>query len=234
LQLYYDFSGYTDLAMGVAQWFGIELPDNFRRPYWSASLREFWKRWHITFSSWLKDYLYRSLPRPKGWSGAIYFNLILTMMLSGLWHGLSWTFLVWGTLHGVGLAAGRFVYGRRKAGEAAPRPSVFRHSLFVFLTFQYVCLAWLFFRAASLREAGAVLTRIASGTLSLANITLPVLAMLGVAVLGHALPEPWYQWLEDRLGTAPFYLQGAALAAIVLAIQWLSGRGAAPFVYGGF
>jgi D-alanyl-lipoteichoic acid acyltransferase DltB (MBOAT superfamily) len=108
LQIYLDFSAYSDIAIGSAQLLGFELPENFRTPYRSANLQEFWRRWHISLSSWLRDYLYIALGGSRGSSVATYRNLIATMLLGGLWHGASWTFIVWGALHGLGLAATRY------------------------------------------------------------------------------------------------------------------------------
>src|SRR6185503_6099285 len=106
LQLYYDFSGYTDIARGAALLLGIRLPINFDRPYLSRNLTEFWRRWHISFSDWLRDYLYFSLPGARG-KIMPYVNLVITMVVGGLWHGVTWTFAIWGLLHGMALAAVR-------------------------------------------------------------------------------------------------------------------------------
>src|SRR5205814_2493667 len=120
LQLYYDFSGYTDIAIGSALMLGIKLPQNFNRPYAAHNIADFWRRWHISLSNWLRDYLYFSLPGLRSkWKIFTYGNLIVTMLLGGLWHGASWNFVIWGLLHGVGLAVTRAFQGERKA--EAPR-----------------------------------------------------------------------------------------------------------------
>ncbi len=120
-QIYLDFSAYSDIAIGSAQLLGFTLPENFRTPYRSASLQEFWRRWHISLSTWLRDYLYVPLGGNRGGSFATYRNLILTMLLGGLWHGASWTFIVWGLLHGGGLAVTRAYQRRVEAGGGAAR-----------------------------------------------------------------------------------------------------------------
>jgi D-alanyl-lipoteichoic acid acyltransferase DltB (MBOAT superfamily) len=120
-QIYLDFSAYSDIAIGSAQLLGFTLPENFRTPYRSASLQEFWRRWHISLSTWLRDYLYVPLGGNRGSNFATYRNLILTMLLGGLWHGASWTFIVWGLLHGGGLAVTRAYQRRVEAGGAAGR-----------------------------------------------------------------------------------------------------------------
>jgi D-alanyl-lipoteichoic acid acyltransferase DltB (MBOAT superfamily) len=117
LQIYLDFSAYSDIAIGSAQLIGFDLPENFRTPYRAANLQEFWRRWHISLSSWLRDYLYKPLGGSKGGTFLTYRNLILTMLLGGLWHGANWTFIVWGALHGFGLAVVRYFQRRVEAGD---------------------------------------------------------------------------------------------------------------------
>src|ERR1022692_3679292 len=147
LQLYYDFSGYTDIARGTALLLGIKLPINFDRPYLSANLTEFWRRWHITFSNWLRDYLFFSLPGARS-KIMPYLNLVITMVLGGLWHGIAWTFAIWGLLHGMALAVTRVWW----TWHGRPKQPVnsWRHAAAVFCTYQFVCLTWVFFRSAGL------------------------------------------------------------------------------------
>jgi D-alanyl-lipoteichoic acid acyltransferase DltB (MBOAT superfamily) len=234
LQIYFDFSGYTDIAMGLSQLLGLVLPDNFNRPYSSASLRDFWNRWHITFSHWLRDYVYFSLPKAARWKGAPYCYPILVMLLGGLWHGIGWPFVVWGLLHGVGLVTLNLyqklrgkVRGRRKAPE-------WRRRLAIFFTFQYVCLTWVFFRAPDIRTAMEVLGRLGSMTFSVNNITWPMVAVMLAGVAAHAIPPRWFSRTVEIFGGAHFVVQGAVLAAVVLLIETLSRRGATSFVYSNF
>src|SRR5206468_4139958 len=121
-QIYLDFSAYTDIARGVSRWFGIELPENFRDPYLATSVTDFWRRWHMTLSHWLRDYLYVPLGGNRRGRLRTYANLLVTMLLGGLWHGASWTFLVWGGLHGLYLAAERALppvpWGSGRVGKA--------------------------------------------------------------------------------------------------------------------
>jgi D-alanyl-lipoteichoic acid acyltransferase DltB (MBOAT superfamily) len=230
LQIYFDFSGYTDIAMGLSQLLGLSLPDNFNRPYKSVSLRDFWNRWHITFSHWLRDYVYFSLPRAARWKGAPYCYPIIVMLLGGLWHGIGWPFVVWGLLHGVGLV-GLNVYqtmrGRRKT-------TWLRKGLSIFFTFNYVCLTWVFFRAPDINTAMAVLARIGSGTLSINNITWTMVGVMAVGVVAHVIPAKWFDRAAEAFGERHFVVQGVALAAVVLVIQFLSGRGSTSFVYSNF
>ena len=145
-QIYFDFSGYSEMAIGLGMMFGFTLPENFRAPYRSTSLRDFWRRWHITLGSWVRDYLYLPLggSRAGGWRTAV--NLILVMVLVGLWHGAAWQFLIWGGLHGLLLTAERLA---RSLGLGRQLPIVLRAGL----TFLLVSLAWVVFRADSPTEA---------------------------------------------------------------------------------
>ncbi len=146
-QIYFDFSGYTDMAIGIGLLFGFVFPKNFDAPYKSASLTEFWRRWHISLSSWLRDYLYVPLGGNRRGALATYRNLFVVMLLGGLWHGAAATFVVWGAVHGVGLALERAL-GRRPAWPGLPRP------LQVGATFAVVLLAWVVFRSPDLASAG--------------------------------------------------------------------------------
>jgi D-alanyl-lipoteichoic acid acyltransferase DltB (MBOAT superfamily) len=153
LQLYFDFSGYSDMAIGSARLFGIRFPLNFHSPYKADSVIEFWRRWHITLSRFLRDYLYIPLGGNRKGKGRRYANLMTTMVLGGLWHGAGWTFLLWGTLHGLYLCVNHAWYAlRKKRGWAAlPKP------LAIGLTFLFVMIAWVFFRAPTFDAAMAVL-----------------------------------------------------------------------------
>ena len=226
-QLYYDFSGYTDIAIGSALLLSIKLPPNFKTPYAAANIADFWRRWHITLSDWLRDYLYFSLPGLR--SKKIFFtyaNLTITMVLGGLWHGPSWNFVIWGLLHGLGLALVRAMQVRR---GKAPHilPAWFRSVV----TFHFVCLAWIFFRAGTLEGALVVIERIASLTASTANITGSFAFILGLAAAGHFLPDDWLDKVRTIYVRAPFYAQAAVLMLLAIAIQYIAASGAAPFIY---
>jgi len=230
LQIYFDFSGYTDIAMGVSQLLGLAVPDNFNRPYWSVSIADFWRRWHITFSNWLRDYVYFSLPSARKWKGWNYINPIIVMLLGGLWHGIGWTFVAWGLLHGVGLSMQRVlqvIRGKRT-------PTAWGKGLSIFFTFHFVCLTWVFFRAQDIGTAWAVLGRIGSGTWSTDNIKLTMVAWFAVAILVQFIPVKWFARTVELFGRTPFLVQGAAIAGVVLAIEKMSGQGSTTFVYSNF
>ena len=234
-EIYFDFSGYTDIALGSAMLLGIKLPANFNRPYAAVSLADFWRRWHISFSNWLRDYLYFSLPGKRS-KIMPYVNLIVTMVIGGLWHGASWTFVVWGALHGVGLAVVRY------AQSAFPKkdqvvPAWWRYARII-LTFHFVAFAWIFFRASSIENAVLILSRIGSLTQAfsmhvapLANISAPLALILAIAIAAHYVPKRWYDVSLSLYARAPFYAQAVALVLLVIGLQNVLQTGAAPFIY---
>lgn len=222
-QIYCDFSGYTDMAIGLALLLGIRFPQNFDRPYASRSIQDFWRRWHMTLSRFLRDFLYISLGGNRGGEWKVARNLILTMLLGGLWHGAAWGFVLWGLIHGL-LLAGERVLRRRTAW----RPPVWAQWL---LTFHLVVLAWIPFRAADLSTAGVLLQRL--GVAGEATLWTPaaVLLVLAVFVTQLAPRRPLARvrsWAESR---GPVAL-GAGLALTILVVGALIPAGeVAPFIY---
>ena len=178
-QIYGDFSGYSSIARGSAQLLGFHFMVNFRQPYLARSLSDFWRRWHISLSTWLRDYLYIGLGGNRGGTARTYRNLFLTMLLGGLWHGANWTFVIWGGLHGAGLAVERSLglVSERDRTMALPELWLRRSIVFVF-----VGIAWVFFRAASLGEALGFL-----GGLRQWSAT-PALGYAAIFLAGHVLP----------------------------------------------
>jgi D-alanyl-lipoteichoic acid acyltransferase DltB (MBOAT superfamily) len=233
LQLFFDFSGYTDIARGAALLLGIELPENFNRPYLATNLSEFWNRWHISFSRWLFSYLYDVFPKWRRLPRLSYgYAVLLTMLLGGLWHGISWNFLLWGALHGVALGlVFLWKYKRKQGGFLASR---WAKTLAGLLTFHYVCFTWIFFRAANLEGASAILHGLARLSFTVENITPMVAVAMLLAAMAHCLPATWFERSVRVLARVPFWAQGLALAGLILLIQTLAGRGSAPFVYGNF
>lgn len=230
-QLYYDFSGYTDIALGSALLLGIKLPVNFKQPYLAENVADFWRRWHISLSNWLRDYLYFSLPGQRSrWR--VYPNLVLTMAIGGLWHGPNWTFLVWGALHGAGLAV---VHGFQAwRGRVKPPAKFLPHLGRVVLTFHFVVFTWIFFRAPSIGAAFDFLGQIASGTMAFGNISPGFVLVLSIAAISHYIPKKAYDLSVDLFIRAPAVAQAMALAGLVLAVRYIAGTGATPFVYGKF
>jgi D-alanyl-lipoteichoic acid acyltransferase DltB (MBOAT superfamily) len=231
-QIYFDFSGYTDMARGMACLLGFELPLNFREPYLSRSPAEFWRRWHMTLSRWLRDYLYIPLGGNRLGPSRTRRNLLLTMLLGGLWHGAGWTFLVWGGLHGLLLVAHRRLY--RGAREAVERPLALRDAPRVVLLFHAVCLLWVFFRAPDLGAALAVLARLFGGSYAVDWPLLPALWVALCAAL-HGLERwgrPRLPGLRAALGEGALggLLEGLALGAVAALALAASGVGA-EFIY---
>jgi len=185
-QIYFDFSGYTDMARGVARLLGFHLILNFNHPYLATGLGEFWSRWHISLSSWFRDYLYIPLGGNRGGAWLTSRNLFLTFFISGIWHGAAWTFMIWGALHGLGVLATRGLERSAAWREQVPRP------LKQAAVFLFVSLTWVFFRAGSLTDAFAILRGIAAGAWTSPEI--PALMLLLVALV-------WvYEYLyESRL-----------------------------------
>ncbi len=232
-QIYYDFSGYTDIAIGSALLLGIKLPANFNRPNAAENVTDFWRRWHISLSNWLRDYVYFSLPGLRSkWKIFTYINLVITMLIGGLWHGPSWNFVLWGGLHGVGLAGVRlWQTWSGTAKKATGKAAGFWRYASIFLTFHFVTFAWIFFRSVDFQTASAILGRIGSRTVSFANVSGGLWTVLAIGIAAHYVPKKWYDFSINLYARAPFYAQAAALAALVIGLQYIGQTGAAPFIY---
>jgi alginate O-acetyltransferase complex protein AlgI len=233
-KIYCDFSGYTDVARGSALLFGYELPLNFEVPYLSQNLQDFWRKWHISLSSWLRDYLYIPLGGSKGSNIATYRNLMITMVLGGLWHGASWNFVIWGFLHGLALGVTRAFQRARRNQESS---TIGRVVATVF-TFHYVCFAWVFFNAKTLPLAVDVIGGLGhwrgSTSLGLGHYPARALIALGAAVALHLIPASFDAKMRTRFAQSPALMQGALLAAIAFAIHLGRGSRTLGFIYGQF
>jgi alginate O-acetyltransferase complex protein AlgI len=185
IQIYCDFSGYTDIAIGVARIIGFDLPENFDMPYLARSITEFWRRWHMTLSAWLRDYLYIPLGGNRKGAVRTYVNLVITMLLGGLWHGASWTFVLWGLYHGLGLAVHK--RWREWRGDVVAGP--ISNAAGWVVTFAFVCGGWVLFRAQSLSIAATVFSRILlpSSAGGIQWFFLPFWLLLPVVIAAHVL-----------------------------------------------
>jgi len=236
VQIYADFSGYTDMAIGVALLLGFRFPQNFDAPYSALSLQDFWRRWHMTLSRWLRDYLYIPLGGSRVSVPRTYVNLFLTMVLGGLWHGASWTFVVWGAIHGGFLGAERFVK-QWWAVRAAPLglPVRLVQVLQWTLTFSVVCVAWIFFRATSMADAFDLLGRLVLGGSAPVGapslVTGLVLLVIVLAVLSQFVPPQIPTRLAVTFGTFAPALQIVVFAVAIVVIDALGPEGIAPFIY---
>jgi len=233
VQIYCDFSGYTDIAIGVAKLLGFQFPQNFDRPYSARSVQDFWRRWHMTLSRWLRDYLYIPLGGSRKGTVRTYLNLMVTMLLGGLWHGAAWHFVVWGGLHGVYLVVHHWKNDLRARGVLAAVPDRWwAKGLQWATTFLLVCAAWTFFRADSVATAWSMLTRVvtfAPGTTEL--VTGRVLLAIGIGLATQFVPRAPAVRLQAAIGQLRPVPMGIAAAFALFAITTLGPRGVAPFIY---
>jgi D-alanyl-lipoteichoic acid acyltransferase DltB (MBOAT superfamily) len=220
-QIYCDFSGYTDIAIGVALLMGFVFPQNFDSPYRATSFRDFWRRWHMTLSRFLRDFLYIPLGGNRGGKWKTARNLMITMTLGGLWHGAAWGFVLWGALHGVCLVVERMLSGRVKA------PAWLRWAI----VFHVVVFGWILFRAESLDLVGTFLSQLTEP--GEATLWAPVTVGAIVAVIGFQLlpPDP-LERLRLRVAALPSYALGFGLAAVVALVgATVPSEGVPPFIY---
>ena len=220
-QIYCDFSGYTDMAIGLALLMGFVFPQNFRSPYRATGFRDFWRRWHMTLSRFLRDFLYIPLGGNRGGRLLTYRNLMLTMILGGLWHGAAWTFVLWGAFHGTGLIVEHAMGGRIRA------PGWLRWVV----TFHLIVFSWILFRSQSLDLVGAFLGRlVVPGPATLFSV--PVLLAVGAAIGLQLVPVRPLGRIQARLERLPAPALGAGLALVaIVAAGTLSSQGVAPFIY---
>ena len=241
LQIYCDFSGYTDIAIGVSKVIGFDLPENFRMPYLATSIADFWRRWHMTLSAWLRDYLYIPLGGNRRGRARTYANLMVTMLLGGLWHGAGWTFVLWGALHGLGL-----VVHRLWRGESEPRPGRLGAVAGWLATYAFVCFAWVFFRAADFPTAVTILEKIAGlAPGGIVWVYSPLFLLLPLVAAAHAVG-----WLAERgrlggplvarrhrvsgvwvLVPLPGFMGAFLLTAWLLLVYLFASIDTSPFIY---
>ncbi|HXZ85084.1 MAG TPA: MBOAT family O-acyltransferase, partial [Myxococcota bacterium] len=226
IQIYCDFSGYTDMALGCAHAFGLRLPVNFDVPYLSLNVAEFWRRWHISLSTWLRDYLYIFALGGDTGDRRRYRNLMVTMLLGGLWHGAAWTFVAWGAYHGALLALHRALPWPRFLGRPlfAPARAAF--------TFLCVCLGWVLFRARSLGDAATVYAGLfaPTGGHALAPQVMSVFAALFAVVLAAHLVARFAD-VEALVRRLPVPVAASALATAILLAQLLAPDEGGAFIY---
>jgi D-alanyl-lipoteichoic acid acyltransferase DltB (MBOAT superfamily) len=228
VQIYADFSGYTDIAIGLALLLGFRFPTNFDRPYQALSMQDFWHRWHITLSRWLRDYLYVPLGGNRISPLATYRNLLVTMVLGGLWHGAAWTFVAWGAVHGGALAVERLVANRWPRSVATLGPG--RRGVRWLVTFHVVGLAWVLFRAPSFGVATGVITGIASAPFERAVNPVAV-GVIASALLVQLAPVELGAVLRARLAGADPVVQTALAGGWIAFVAALGPEGVAPFIY---
>jgi len=240
-QIYCDFSGYSDIAIGAALVLGLKLMENFRRPYFARSVPEFWSnnRWHISLNTWFRDYLYIPLGGSRVSSLRFYFNILAVYMVSGLWHGAAWTFVIWGGLNGFFHLVSMGVAGlKQKVAPGLRLPRPVGAILGILVTFHLILVTWVFFRASSLSDAITVLSSIAASVPELPTLfkAYPItgevylsLALIGVLLLIEALDE-WRAFWE-KLVTRPVYVRWAFYYALLICLVVIGQWGQKQFVY---
>ena len=233
LQIYCDFSGYTDIAIGVALVLGFRLPFNFNSPYKAQNITDFWKRWHISLSQWLRDYLYISMGGNRKGKIRTYVNLMITMLLGGLWHGASLRFIIWGGLHGIGLVVNKIwdsIFGsRHKTGR-------FGKAFSIFITFQFVSFCWIFFRAPDMNSVLLILRQIFQNFLPGSfSILMPVysgvFAMIIAGYLIHFLPEKFKESYRGLFIRIPLVAQLVIVLLIGFMLYQMRSTEIMPFIY---
>jgi len=230
VQIYCDFSGYTDVARGSAMLMGLKLPRNFDRPYQAASPAEFWRTWHMTLSTWLRDYLYFPLGGSRVGAVRSYVNLFVTMYLIGIWHGASWTFVLYALLQALAMVVHRFFYRRSGRTRDTIDPWPVR-SLKVFANLQFVVFSRILFRATSFDNASDVTSRLFSGTTSMAQVSGTVFVVLVLSLGAHYTPKRWFEELERRFIRMPALAQGLCLGAVGGLLGLVATTDVVPYIY---
>lgn len=237
LQIYCDFSGYSDMAIGIALFLGFKFNDNFDVPYNAATITEFWRRWHISLSSWLKDYLYIPLGGNRKGRFRTYLNLLVTMLLGGLWHGAAWQFIFWGGMHGLALAIHKLwmrIFPKSKVWGKEMRP--FWRCLGILVTFHYVVFLFLFFRASSFESGMQMIHQMLYAfhpevfTQFISGYTL-VFIFIVLGYILHFLPRHWRRGAQRGLTRSPFLLQVLLFTLLVFFVFQVKSADVQPFIY---
>ena len=229
VQIFADFSGYTDIAIGVAILMGFEFPQNFDNPYKALSIQDFWRRWHMTLSRWLRDYLYIPLGGSRGTRSATYRNLLLTMVLGGLWHGAAWTFVIWGAFHG-GLLAYERWRGEEDPDRAARLDTPLGRTARRIITFHLVCLGWILFRADSMGRVGEILGRLTDWGPAPA-VTPAVLVLVAGTIAVQYVDRGIRARLQASFSQLGPVSVTVMLGAFLFFLDGLGPEGVAPFIY---
>ncbi|MBA3434473.1 MAG: MBOAT family protein [Actinobacteria bacterium] len=230
VQIYADFFGYTNIAIGLALLLGFRFPQNFDSPYAAVSIQDFWRRWHMTLSRWLRDYVYIPFGGNRGGRLFTYRNLMLTMLIGGLWHGAGWTFVAWGAIHGTALVAER--WWRDRPGYVERPSTTWRRTWQRFLTLQVVCFAWIFFRSDSFADAWDLIVRLFTAWGEPSElVTGGVLLAIAVGIGSQYLPRRLPLALMARFSRLPVPAQAVVLSAALLVTHAMGPEGVAPFIY---
>mgnify|MGYP000008979999 FL=1 len=233
LQIYCDFSGYSDMAIGIAALMGFQLPNNFNSPYQSLNLTEFWHRWHITLSQWFRDYIYIPLGGNRKGELNTYRNTIITMIVAGLWHGASGMFALWGGLHGIGLTVHKFAYNR----GFNKIPNTIYVKIFCWtITFTYISVAWIFFRSHDIHTALNIIGKITTDLhlidiQNFINARLLWIMLLAVSLELHSIRQSDYKWLQQKFIALPWIAKLVIFLFVLQLVINLSQNNIQPFIY---
>ena len=236
LQIYCDFSGYSDMAIGIALLLGFRFNINFDSPYQSATITEFWRRWHISLSSWLRDYLYIPLGGNRKGKYRTYINLIITMLLGGLWHGAALRFILWGVIHGVALAVHKLfitIFGFKSSGAEMP---VWKRLISTIFTFHIVCFAWIFFRADSMVKAGEMITQIFINFqpevfLQFVSGYRMICILMLTGYIIHFMPKKVDLSIQKKVTNMPIWGKAALLCLAIFIVVQMKSANIVPFIY---
>jgi len=230
IQIYCDFSAYSDIAIGIAYLLGYEFPKNFNHPYRAESLQDFWRRWHISLSSWLKDYLYIPLGGSRNGKLNTYKNLLITMLLGGLWHGANWTFIIWGVLHGGFLAIERF-FKEKFFNDVYHKKTLIVRIFQIAGIFHFVCFCWIFFRSNSLENVFSYLKGFLNFNKQITILSPFLLILIIGGIASQFVPEKFSDKVRGLFNRLPVIAQGIVLGIYFLGLSILSSEGVAPFIY---
>lgn len=237
IQIYCDFSGYSDIAIGTARVMGFKLMTNFNRPYFSRNISEFWKRWHISLSTWFKDYLYISLGGNKVSIPRLYFNLFFVFLVSGFWHGANWTFIIWGAINGFYLVFA--LVASKLSSRIVEFTGLDRHkkvlSIFnIIITFLLACFAWIFFRANSVKDAILIIKKMATfqGPLHYENPSMLIFSFFGILVLFlYEMKHEYYRNSFSLMNNQNWLVRNMTYAVMIILILLIGVFDGGQFIY---
>ena len=235
LQIYCDFSGYSDMAIGIAMLLGFRFPINFNSPYKADSVTDFWHRWHISLSTWLRDYLYISLGGNRKGKLRTYINLILTMLVGGLWHGASWNFIVWGGLHGAALTVHKFIRSLLHRPKTYT-PTGVKKFFAVILTFHFICFCWVFFRNSTFEGSTTMIHQVFTDFhpelfMQLVIGYWKVFILMGIGYLLHWCPDKWQDACSRGMIRTPLMVQALILIVLISLVIQVKSSDIQPFIY---
>jgi D-alanyl-lipoteichoic acid acyltransferase DltB (MBOAT superfamily) len=236
LQIYCDFSGYSDMAIGIALLLGFRLKINFDSPYQSATITDFWRRWHISLSSWLRDYLYIPLGGNRKGKVRTYVNLLLTMLIGGLWHGAAIRFILWGAIHGIALAIHKWIAGVFGLKMSGKDMSVGVRIVNTLITFHLVCFAWIFFRAETMEKAfqmlAQIFTQFEAGVFTqLISGYRTVFILMAAGYIIHFIPKTFDLKIQEQVTLLPFWGKATLLSLAIFTVIQMKSSEIVPFIY---